>query len=109
MPVTGSCGAEDLANLTLTALLEGEGFDVPSIDLNDAIYQLPAAHGLETPTRLTNDDITSGTVGGNGTFDVIINGVKTFFAAIGTDTRFVDGLPTALIKPMSGSGARGRI
>lgn len=43
----------------------------------------------------------------SGTFDVIINGVKMFFAALGTDTRFVDGLPTALIKPMSGSGARG--
>ena len=26
---------------------------------------------------------------------------------MGTDTRFVDGLPTALIKPLSGSGARG--
>jgi len=43
----------------------------------------------------------------SGTFDVIINGIKQLFAAIGTDTRFVDGLPTALIKPMSGSGARG--
>ncbi len=43
----------------------------------------------------------------SGTFDVIINGVKTFFAAMGADTRFVDGLPTALIKPLSGSGARG--
>lgn len=43
----------------------------------------------------------------SGTFDVIINGVKMLFAALGTDTRFVDGLPTALIKPMSGSGARG--
>lgn len=43
----------------------------------------------------------------SGTFDVIINGAKMFFAALGTDTRFVDGLPTALIKPMSGSGARG--
>jgi spore maturation protein SpmA/spore maturation protein SpmB len=43
----------------------------------------------------------------SGTFDVIINGIKDFFAAIGTDTRFVDGLPTALIKPMTGSGARG--
>jgi spore maturation protein SpmB len=29
------------------------------------------------------------------------------FAMFGTDTKFVDGLPTALIKPMSGSGARG--
>ena len=43
----------------------------------------------------------------SGTFDVIINGVKTVFSALGTDTRFVDGLPTALIKPMTGSGARG--
>lgn len=43
----------------------------------------------------------------SGTFDVIINGMKMLFAALGTDTRFVDGLPTALIKPLSGSGARG--
>lgn len=43
----------------------------------------------------------------SGTFDVIIDGIKNLFAALGTDTRFVDGLPTALVKPMSGSGARG--
>jgi len=45
----------------------------------------------------------------SGTFDVIINGIKYFFAAVGADTRFVDGLPTALIKPLSGSGARGML
>lgn len=43
----------------------------------------------------------------SGTFDVIIGGIKTVFAGIGADTRFVDGLPTALIRPLSGSGARG--
>ena len=43
----------------------------------------------------------------SGTFDVIIDGIKNMFAALGTDTQFVDGLPTALVKPMSGSGARG--
>lgn len=43
----------------------------------------------------------------SGTFDVVINGMKSLFGAMGADTRFVDGLPTALIKPMSGSGARG--
>src|SRR5690606_34841849 len=43
----------------------------------------------------------------SGTFDVIINGIKTLFASMGADTRFVDGLPTALIRPLSGSGARG--
>jgi spore maturation protein SpmA/spore maturation protein SpmB len=43
----------------------------------------------------------------SGSFDVVINSMKTLFAAMGVDTRFVDGLPTALIKPLSGSGARG--
>lgn len=43
----------------------------------------------------------------SGCFEIIINGAKTFFSSLGTDTRFVDGLPTALIKPFSGSGARG--
>jgi spore maturation protein SpmB len=43
----------------------------------------------------------------SGTFDIIINGFKSFFSMIGADTRFVEGLPTALIRPLSGSGARG--
>lgn len=43
----------------------------------------------------------------SGTFEIIIDGIKYIFAALGADTRFVDGLPTALIKPLSGSGARG--
>ena len=43
----------------------------------------------------------------SGTFDVLISGAKNLFLSLGTDTRFVDGLPTALIKPFSGSGARG--
>jgi len=43
----------------------------------------------------------------SGTFDAIINGAKNLFLYMGADTRFVDGLPTALIKPFSGSGARG--
>ncbi len=43
----------------------------------------------------------------SGTFDVIINGMKSFFSFFGADTRFVDGLPTALIRPLSGGGARG--
>jgi spore maturation protein SpmA len=43
----------------------------------------------------------------SGTFDTIIEGMRHLFAAFGSDTRFVEGLPTALIKPLSGSGARG--
>ena len=43
----------------------------------------------------------------SGVFDVIIDGMKYFAQIANLDTRFVDGLPTALIKPLSGSGARG--
>ena len=43
----------------------------------------------------------------SGTFDSVIAGMKSVFGFLGADTRFVDGLPTALIKPLSGSGARG--
>jgi len=43
----------------------------------------------------------------SGTFEVIIDGMRNLFAALGTDTRFVAGLPTALIRPLSGSAARG--
>lgn len=43
----------------------------------------------------------------SGTFEVIVDGFKSIAQFFGTDTRFVDGLPTALIKPLSGSAARG--
>jgi spore maturation protein SpmA/spore maturation protein SpmB len=43
----------------------------------------------------------------SGTFEVIVGGMRNLFLALGTDTRFVDGLPTALIRPLSGSAARG--
>lgn len=43
----------------------------------------------------------------SGVFDVVINGMKYLVQIANMDTRFVDGLPTALIKPLSGSGARG--
>jgi len=42
----------------------------------------------------------------SGAFDAFMDGLRTLFAAIVTDTRFVDGLPTAVLKPLSGSGAR---
>jgi len=43
----------------------------------------------------------------SGAFEVVINGIKSFFAMLGADTRFVEGLPTALIRPLSGGASRG--
>jgi spore maturation protein SpmA len=42
----------------------------------------------------------------SGALDMLAGAVRHFVAALGFDTRFVDALPTALIKPFSGSGAR---
>ena len=39
--------------------------------------------------------------------DLICDGLAWCFQAIGVDTEFVPALPTALMKPLSGSGARG--
>lgn len=42
----------------------------------------------------------------SGILDMLIDWVKSFCAFIGADSRFADALPTALMKPLSGSGAR---
>lgn len=80
------------------------------IDVFDAFVE-GAKGGFETAVRIipyiVGMLVAISVLRTSGTFDVIINGMKSLFAAIGTDTRFVDGIPTALIKPLSGSGARG--
>ena len=43
----------------------------------------------------------------SGAMDWLLDGIKWVVAATGCDTQFVDALPTALMKPLSGSGARG--
>jgi spore maturation protein SpmA/spore maturation protein SpmB len=80
------------------------------IDVFDAFID-GAKGGFETSVRiipyLVGMLVAISLLRTSGTFDVIINGIKSFFSALGTDTRFVDGLPTALIRPLSGGGARG--
>ena len=43
----------------------------------------------------------------SGAMDMLVDGVKWTVAACGGNTDFVGALPTALMKPLSGSGARG--
>ncbi|HXK81970.1 MAG TPA: nucleoside recognition domain-containing protein [Bacteroidales bacterium] len=43
----------------------------------------------------------------SGAMDFIISGLAWFFSMLGMNTDFVPALPTALMKPLSGSGARG--
>lgn len=43
----------------------------------------------------------------SGAMDFLMEGLRDLVALTGSDTRWVDGMPTALMKPLSGSGARG--
>jgi spore maturation protein SpmA len=43
----------------------------------------------------------------SGAMGFIITGIEKLFALMGFDTRFTGALPTAFMKPLSGSGARG--
>jgi len=43
----------------------------------------------------------------SGTLDLLTQGIAQLFAAFGIDDRTIPALPTALMKPLSGSGARG--
>lgn len=43
----------------------------------------------------------------SGAMDLLVNGIGWCFAALGLNTDFVPALPTALMRPLSGGGARG--
>ena len=43
----------------------------------------------------------------SGAMDFLVGGIAGLVKAVGLDTDFVGALPTALMKPLSGSGARG--
>jgi spore maturation protein SpmA len=42
----------------------------------------------------------------SGALDILLDVVRSLAALLGVDTRWVDAMPTALMKPLSGSGAR---
>ncbi len=47
-----------------------------------------------------------GVLRASGALDLLLDGIRWTVAQSGWDTRFVDALPTALVKPFSGSAAR---
>ncbi|WP_286787234.1 MULTISPECIES: nucleoside recognition domain-containing protein [unclassified Pseudomonas] len=47
-----------------------------------------------------------GVLRASGALEIILDGVRHAVGWLGWDTRFVDALPTALVKPFSGSAAR---
>ena len=51
--------------------------------------------------------VAIGVLRASGALDFLVSGLGSLLAAVGIDTSFVPALPTAIMKPLSGSGARG--
>jgi spore maturation protein SpmB len=77
---------------TYDAFIEGakEGFDV-------AVKLIPFLVGML---------VAIGVLRASGVLDMVLTGVEWSFSSMGFNTDFVQALPTALMKPLSGSGAR---
>jgi spore maturation protein SpmA/spore maturation protein SpmB len=96
--------------ILLVILLIVLGGIYKKIDVFDAFVS-GAKNGYETAIKiipyLVGMLVAISLLRTSGTFDVVITGIKNCFAYLGADTRFVEGLPTALIRPLSGGAARG--
>jgi spore maturation protein SpmA len=51
--------------------------------------------------------VAIGVLRASGSLDLALDGIRWSAGRLGLDTRWVEGLPTALMRPLSGSGARG--
>lgn len=51
--------------------------------------------------------VAVGMLRASGAMDALVDGIAAFFGWMGVNADFVGALPTALMKPLSGSGARG--
>ena len=80
------------------------------INVYDAFIE-GAKEGFQTAVRiipyLVAILVGIGVFRASGAMDMIIDGIKWTVEVLGGNTDFVGALPTALMKPLSGSGARG--
>ena len=80
------------------------------INVYDAFIE-GAKEGFQTAVRiipyLVAILVGIGVFRASGTMDMLVDGIAWVVSACGGDTDFVGALPTALMKPLSGSGARG--
>jgi len=79
------------------------------INIFDAFIE-GAKGGFETAVRiipyLVGLLVAISLLRNSGAFDFVLDGIKQVILLFNGDTRVVDALPTALLKPLSGSGAR---
>lgn len=73
------CGADIEANELITDLTTDASFEIPVVDLDSSLFQLPGDSSSSMYSQispLTNDDLTTGVVSGSGSFDALMRGFK---------------------------------
>lgn len=80
------------------------------VNVYDAFIE-GAKGGFETAVRiipyLVAILVAIGVFRASGAMDALMDGIRALVSLTGCNTDFVEALPTALMKPLSGSGARG--
>ena len=101
-----------VANILLMTIIVG--FILAGVRKKVNVYDAfidGAKEGFQTAVRiipyLVAILVGIGVFRASGAMDMMINGIKWCVEACGGNTDFVGALPTALMKPLSGSGARG--
>lgn len=101
--------ASNLILMSIIVLFIAAGF-YKRINVYDSFIE-GAKEGFTTAVRiipyLVAILVAVGVFRASGAMDMLIEGVRWCVEVCGLDTKFVDGLPTAFMKPLSGSGARG--
>ena len=101
-----------VANILLMTIITG--FIVAGVRKKVNVYDAfieGAKEGFTTAVRiipyLVAILVGIGVFRASGAMDILIGGLRTCVDACGVDAQWVDAMPTALMKPLSGSGARG--
>ena len=101
--------ASNLILMTIIVLFIATGL-LKKINVYNAFIE-GAKEGFHTAVRiipyLVAILVAVGVFRASGGMELMMKGIRWFVETCGLDTRFVDALPTALMKPLSGSGARG--
>jgi spore maturation protein SpmA len=105
--VTSVVGNVILLSIIVTFIVAGF---LKKINVYDAFIE-GAKEGFQTAVRiipyLVAILVAVGVFRASGAMDMFINGISWLVAKCGLNTDFVGALPTAFMKPLSGSGARG--
>ena len=101
-----------VANILLMSIIMG--FIVAGVRKKVNVYEAfieGAKDGFTTAVRiipyLVAILVAIGVFRASGAMDMLIGAISHGVAALGVDAQWVDAMPTALMKPLSGSGARG--